>query len=110
MTNLKISAAAAGLLRALIARAHVERDRILLMECRSVDWQSLTYVGERHEIDLRILPPGAEQLLERLTMGLEECEFTIPGHIVADIAVDGTPEHGPDGSLTLSIEALTIAQ
>jgi hypothetical protein len=50
MLRIAMSAAASGLLRALIARAGVPRDRILLTNLCSIDWQSLTFVGERHEI------------------------------------------------------------
>ena len=60
MMKLALSVAAAGLLRALIARAGVDRDRILLTDFRSVDWQSLTFVGERHEMELRIPGPDAD--------------------------------------------------
>jgi hypothetical protein len=40
---------------------------------------------------------------------LEDAEFAIPGLIVADIAVSGTPRRSADGSTNLTIEALTIA-
>jgi hypothetical protein len=43
-----MSAAALGLLRELIERAQVPRDRFLLSEWQSTDWQSLTFQGERH--------------------------------------------------------------
>jgi hypothetical protein len=43
MMRLAISPAAAALLRALIARACADRDRILLTEVHSTDWQSLTF-------------------------------------------------------------------
>ena len=56
MMKLALSPAAAGLLRALVARAGINRDRILLTDFRSIDWQSLTFVGERHEMELRIPP------------------------------------------------------
>ena len=42
MLKIAMSAAASGLLRALIARADVPRDRILLTDLTSADWQSLT--------------------------------------------------------------------
>ena len=45
-----------------------------------------------------------------LVNGLEDCEFTIPGHVVADIAVSGEPERLEDGSIALTIEALTVAE
>ena len=57
MMRSALSVAAAGLLRSLLARAGVERDRILLTDFRSTDWQSLTFVGERHEIRLRLPGP-----------------------------------------------------
>lgn len=57
MNRLMMSCAAAGLLRALIGRAGVERDRCLLTEYRSVDWQSLTFVGERHQFRFRLAGP-----------------------------------------------------
>lgn len=78
MMKLALSPAAAGLLRALIARAGIDRDRILLSDFRSVDWQSLTFVGERHEMELRVPGPEAAALAERLTAGLADAEFSIP--------------------------------
>jgi hypothetical protein len=108
--KLAMSVAAAGLLRALLARAGVERDRILLTEFRSIDWNSLTFAGERHLVSLRIPGPGAEAVARQITDGLEEAEFTIPGQIVADIALARPPASQPDGSITLEIEALTVAE
>lgn len=105
-----LSPAAAGLLRALLSRSGIDRDRVLLSDFRSVDWQSLTFVGERHEIRLRLPGPDATATAERLTDGLADAEWSIPGQIVADVAVDGPLAHNPDGSITLCLEALTIAE
>ncbi len=110
MMKLAMSPAAAALLRALLSRAGVERDRILLTQFRSVDWNSLTFSGERHLIDLRIPGPDARHIADRLLGGLDEAEFAIPGQIVADIAVIGAPARAADGSLSLKIEALTVAE
>ena len=110
MMKLALSPAAAGLLRALIARAGIDRDRILLSEFRSTDWQSLTFIGERHEMELRIPAPDADLVAGRLTNGLVDAEFAIPGQIVADIGLERAPSHNRDGSVTLHIEALTIAE
>ncbi len=104
-----LSPAAAGLLRALLARAGVDRSRILLSEFRSTDWQSLTFMGEQHEMELRLPGPNADALVERVTSGLEEAEFEIPGQIVADIGIQRPPSLNPDGSFSLFIEALTVA-
>ena len=110
MMKLAMSPAAAGLLRALISRAGVDRDRVLLTESRSVDWQSLTFVGERHEMELRLSGPNAAAVAVRTMDGLAEAEFVIPGHIVADIGLRHPAEQADDGSVTLRLEALTIAE
>ena len=110
MMKLGISPTAAALLRALLARAGIDRDRILLSEYRSVDWQSLTFVGERHEIALRIPGPDADAIQSRLTDGLADREFNIPGQIVAGIGPIRPTAANDDGSITLQIEALTIAE
>lgn len=109
MMRIAMSAAASGLLRALMARARVPADRILLTDARSVDWQSLTFIGERHELALRILGPDARQAVHCMTAGLADAEFSIPGHLVADVAVRGDPQFAADGSAALTIDALTIA-
>lgn len=110
MMKLGLSPAAAGLLRALAARAGINRDRILLTDFRSVDWQSLTFIGERHEMELRVPGPDADKLVGQLTAGLSESEFAIPGHIVADIGVERPPVNHSDGSISIHIEALTISE
>ena len=105
-----MSPAASALLRALTARAGVARDRILLTDAHSIDWRSLTFDGERHHLSLRL--PGRDSLssVERMCAGLSEAEFSIPGVLVADIGVLGTPQRAADGSTELTIEALTIAE
>lgn len=110
MMKIGLSPAAAGLLRALIARAGIDRDRILLSDFRSVDWQSLTFIGERHEIELRIPAPDATVIAGRIADGLEDAEFCVAGQIVADIGLQSVPSHNPDGSITLKMEALTVSE
>lgn len=110
MLKMALSPAASALLRGLIAKAGVARDRILLSSVCSTDWQSLTFIGERHEIDLRIAPPDSREIAERICDRLSEAEFSIPGHILADIAVRGRARARDDGSAILSIEALTIEE
>ena len=110
MMKLALSPAAAGLLRGLLARGGINRDRILLTEFQSVDWQSLTFLGERHRMRLRVPGPDADLLVARLVDGLAEADFSIPGQIVADIALERPPIANPDGSIMLLVEALTIAE
>lgn len=110
MSPVVASRAAAGLLRALIRRAGNPGDRILLNEILSTEWRSLTLEGERHFIVLRLVGEDADAMCARLTDGLEDAEFAIPRQIVADIALARPPFHGEDGSISLAIEALTIAE
>ena len=110
MNRLLMSRAASGLLRALLRRAGDHADRILLTEIQSCDWQSLTFTGERHVIDLRVSGPAALAIARTLLDGLEDAEFDIPGQIVADINCARGPTPGPDGSIDLVIEALSITE
>lgn len=110
MNRLPMSPVAAALLRSLIARAGIERDRILLTEVHSSDWQSLTFVGERHCFGLRIIGSEAEAAIDRICSGLEDAEFNIRGQIVADVAVTDAPSHAGDGSMKVTIEALTVEE
>ena len=110
MNRLPMSSAGAALLRALLTRALVNRDRILLTDYRSTDWQSLTFVGQRHELRFRLTGPDAQVIYERMTDKLDDTEFTIPRQIVADVVVYGQPSREPDGSISFTIEALTIQE
>ena len=110
MFNILISPAGCGLLRALLDRAGNQRDRILLSEIQSVDWQSLTLAGERHVITLRIPGPEAQRLADIFVDGIEDAQFAIPGFILADIALARTPVLAPDQSITVEIEALTVLE
>lgn len=110
MLNLAMSQAATGLLRALIARSGVSRDRILLSSWQSVDWQSLTFVGERHSIALRVAGPHSDAAARRVTAGLEDADFVIAGQIVADIAVVAPPKLCADGATEIILEALTVEE
>jgi len=110
MLRIAMSAGAANLLRALIARSGVPRDRILLTDVQSTDWQSLTLTGERHQFALRIADPHSDAVATRMCAGLEDVEFSIPGLIVADIAIVGEPVRAIDGSTSVTIEALTIEE
>lgn len=110
MMKLAMSPAAAGLLRALLARAGVDRNRILLSDFRSTDWNSLTFAGERHEITLRIPGPDAATVATLLINGLEDADFAISGQIVADIGLARPLVGQMDGAILIEIEALTVAE
>ena len=109
MIKIAMSPAAHALLRILTARARVERNRILLIDVHSRDWQSLTFTGERHHLQLRVTGCDSGEVVQRMCAGLEDAEFSIPGILVADIGVVGKPRRAPDGATELDIEALTIS-
>ncbi|RST31659.1 hypothetical protein HMF7854_13055 [Sphingomonas ginkgonis] len=108
MTRLGMSRAGAALHRALLARVGKECDRILLSFWTSIDWRSLTFNGERHSIGLVATGPDAEQLSRRLLDGIEEAEFELPGHFLAEICRAGELERRADGAVLIQLEALTI--
>lgn len=110
MNRLPMSKAGAALLRALLSRALPDQDRILLTEYRSTDWQSLTFVGERHELRFRVPGPDAEGIVRRMTGDLSEVEFVIPKQIVAEVVVYGQPVREADGAISFGIEALTVEE
>lgn len=103
-----VSPAAAALLRAIIDRGECDRANVLLSEIRSTEWRSLTFTGERHEIELKLTGPTAWLNGQRLIAGLADAEFAISGHLVADVAVTAGPARSFDGTVVLTIEALTI--
>jgi len=78
VTRIPLSPAAIALLRLFTQRAGVPRERMLLGEWRSVDWQSLTFIGERHEIALRIAAPDSAAAASRLIDGIADAEFDLP--------------------------------
>jgi hypothetical protein len=80
----------------------------LLTEVESVEWRSLTFNGERHQMRLRISGPESAAVVDRMCDGIGECELSAPGLIVVDIAVVARGALA-DGSTTLAIEALTIS-
>lgn len=106
MNKIALSPAAAGLIRAISLCFGVERNRILLSHIVSIDWQSLTFIGEQHHLELRITGPDAVGLVERMARDLAPAELTIAGHFVADIEAMILSVEGE--SATLRIEALTI--
>jgi hypothetical protein len=107
MKRLALSSAAAGLIRALLARVGRDRDRILLTDVTSTDWRSLTFTGERHVIVLRVSGPDGKAVADQLTGGLAGAEFALSQCIVADIAVESIRDQ-ENGSVLVTIEALTI--
>lgn len=66
-------------------------------------WASATFAGARHRLELA---PVAATSADRFASGLQEAEYRLPGHLVADIAVAARTVTR-DG-VALTIEALTV--
>ncbi|MDF0542049.1 hypothetical protein PX699_06825 [Sphingobium sp. H39-3-25] len=74
-------------------------------------WASITFQGARHLISLRFFGPESHRAANAMADRLPKQDFAIPGHIVADVAVDERLlDHEPDGtpSATLELSILTI--
>ena len=103
-----LSRAATALLRQILDRTNIPRVDVVIGDFRSTDWHSLTYEGERHEISLRIRGNDAAERAATLIDGIGDADLSLPGHIVADIAIVGTPITLDDGSVEVEFEALTL--
>jgi hypothetical protein len=102
---------ATALLRAMLARCPASADRILLSNWCSVDWQSLTFAGERHQIGFVVHGDKALDLAKRWTDDLVEADLAVGrGRFVAEVAVSNAPVVCEDGSVLIEIEALTLTE
>ena len=70
-------------------------------------WASITFSGERHRLILCLPGPGAVAAADTFLDGLEERDFALRGHILADIEATGS-EREADGQVRLTLEALTV--
>lgn len=70
-------------------------------------WCSATFIGAQHRFSFRIAGPGASAHAERLVTLLPEAEFALPGHVVADLAVDAVRQNG-DADVLIDLAVLTV--
>ena len=102
---------------ARIGPADRQKPMIVIEELRAFDWASITFVGQRHELDLR-LDGDADVVaaaLVRLGDELATADIPMAGHFIAEIRVvpgerllaDATQ---PSGSVRqqLRVEALVL--
>lgn len=55
-----------------------------------------------------IAPPDAAAVVDRMIDNLADAEFSIPGHLVIDVCVEGRTMAMRDGGIAIDITALTI--
>lgn len=108
MIRPRMTSYATALLRCLLQRAGEDRNRICLSLWKSVDWQSLTLEGERHEGTFVVTGDGALAFTQLWLAGLPDAEFDLPRGFVADIEVTGGPSLREDGAIEVTISALTL--
>ncbi len=70
-------------------------------------WASITFSGGRHRLSLVLPGPGAQAAVDAFLDGLEDREFGLRGHILADIEAVGI-QRDADGQIRLTLEALTV--
>lgn len=96
----------AAILRAVAALVAPHGAQLVIEELRCRDWASLTMVGGRHELDLRLDGPGADAALARLQAELPDLDIAIPGHILAELVL--APGEAQPDSLSFTLNALAI--
>ena len=90
-----------------LAAAFAEHGAAVFVEAvDSRPWASVTFSGERHGIGVRLIGANAERAADAVLPGLGEREFTLPGHVLIDIALERVERDGDD--LKLRLGALTI--
>lgn len=97
-----------------LSTADRQKPTIVVEDVVSTDWASATFIGATHEIALQILgnDDAVAAAVATISAGLPDHEFTIAGHIVAEIAVlpgceAAVADHMISKSLT--VNALTIS-
>lgn len=97
--------ASTELLRAI--RKRTNNSLMVVEELSSRPWASATFSGARHKLTILLEGIDAEETAARFAAGIEAAEFSLRGHIVADIIVTGADNL--DGSaMRLRVEALTV--
>ncbi|MCI4591417.1 hypothetical protein MOK15_15130 [Sphingobium sp. BYY-5] len=91
------------LLAQLVARAG---SPTMIERATSRPWASALFEGRRHVIRLKLEGSDAAARQIRFIDGLEDAEWTLPDHFVADICVDALGEEADRSWIDLS--ALTI--
>ncbi|WP_340314089.1 hypothetical protein [Rhizorhabdus argentea] len=79
----------------------------VLGRSESDPWQSLTFDGGRHQIELRFSGLRIDDALDALREEIGGPDFAIPGHMIAEIRISGIERS--DGEALVRLDAMTIA-
>lgn len=72
----------------------------------SAPWRTLLFDGARHRIELNLHGERTDEALAALEEGIEDADFAIAGHLVAELRVAEIARNGSD--LLVTLDALTI--
>jgi hypothetical protein len=97
--------AATSLERALLAHARASGCPVALVSSGCTRWASATFAGMRHMLDVRA---RASSALDGWLAGLPEAEFTLRGHLVADLVIERIRREGE--ATIVSLEVLTVEE
>jgi hypothetical protein len=98
----------AAILRAAVAMVARHGVQVVIEELRCRDWASLTLIGGRHELDIRLVGPDAAAALARLQADLPDADIAIAGHILAELVI--VPGDAEPGNMALTLNALAIRE
>lgn len=99
-----MSDAATALLRALgLAKPAMPAT---VEEIRSRHWASATFAGTRHHLVFSLNGEDAEAAADALLEGIEEREFDLRNHFLADIRIVSRTSTG--SAIRITLEALTL--
>jgi hypothetical protein len=95
--------------RALLAHliAKLSPARVTVVDTVVKPWASITFTGARFEFTLLVEGEAATDAALRLKQTIGCSEFSIPGHLVADIIVANM--NSDSAGVRLDIEVLTVA-
>ena len=80
----------------------------VLEEIRTRRWASVTFQGARHALVFRLEGEGAEQAAGRFLAGLDARNFTLRGHLLADVSL--IEEERRPGFARIRLDALTVEE
>lgn len=89
--------------RALVRSAGAEGFALAIVAAEWTRWASVTFTGARHRLTIAAAPSPA---LDRWLAALPEAEFSLRGHLVADLALAAEPRMGE--RVEVELEALTV--
>lgn len=99
--------AATAFLQAIRAR-FADFSGFVIEEIRSRRWASVTFQGARHELAFRLEGEGAEAAARRLLGQLDARNFTLRGHLLADLSL--VAQERRPGFARIRLDALTVEE